>query len=1353
MKTIFVSSTFKDMQYERDAIREITSPILNAEARKYGDEFDFCDLRWGINTCDLDSDESSKKVLDVCLDEIDRCKPPMVVLLGYRYGWIPEPRLIKNAADRKHLTIDDLERSVTALEIEYGALCDRKKFDNTLFYFREIEGSVPPDYLSEDRVHEEKITALKERIRKLTGGKIRFYTLKWNGSNFDGVEAFAKMLADDIMQMLLPEWKQNEKLSLFERERRTHLAVIHDKNVMFRARKDEADKFISNALSQPVTIIKGEVGSGKSTLFSHMATELEKTEWTVLPFISSLTSMSNDTLDIIRNTVYFLEDALKHEHFIEEKDPQTDLPKKHTIDEWREKLAEMCYVYTHSGKKLIIMLDAADQLSVTEERDKLYFIPTNTGEKIHFVMTCTTDFKTPVREYYTLRELNEKDKQDVVDGILLRNGREISKPVREKMLSLKSSDNPLYLSLLVQRMLMMNSEDFADIRSRGDGMEAIEQHQIDLIENNCPDDLDDMSAALLHEAGRRINEKLVEKAAQYLAISRSGLRKKDLSSLLGDQWTEIDFSHFVSYMSDCFIQREDGRYDFTHKSIRAGFLKRCEDKDSINLEILNYLKALEPDDTVRISEIIYHTIRVDDKQYFVNYIIEHESGGDASHINQAAIDTYTQCMNDNGQWICTVLSCFELFDLHNRPDCFTSFINFDLKEKIVGTQQELEILLIIQKSTISLAETLVEKNYYSFKDDLANCYECNVHTYIGLETKSNLESALKLCNKAIKLREEINNDNNTINNKRSLAFCYELTADIYRLLSKYYCGKIVLVDFFSKNSQNYFFHMKSLDFQKKAVNIFRKINEVEVTEIHMEDLAMSYSKEGLLYYELHCGYEKKQLIEEFVNYECYNNAVKLFEQSLYIRETYILKYDKLSYLLKLNESYKNLIMLKFVELNHKLEKLSECSVFQENVNDLVNELVDYSVKVNRITDRFAIDLTDVSTLIELKKTYEFSAKVYSFLGNYNLVKVNNKTVYYYDVFNDSTLYFERALELWMKVKNISKQVFELLYTKSARDSLYEVYSEIIKVYDCLRRDFIRKSDVNNKKELLSKVILWETGSINVLEERVDQFDSDIDKMSLIDRYDGLAKLFIELRNEKSVHKAMLLYNKAYQIAKKASVLNEDIWICIYSGFADVYDLIDARKSLEYKIICLNYYKNIMIEDKQNTLNIYNTAVSFDKVADSYKTINGRENINEAIINYSSSIELLESVIFGNKFSNDSLYMLILEYLLIEYKRIADTYLLLVNKQDKRKALEYYCKYISLYERFFDVLPNNRHHFHLNELCVIVDILLNWSKKNIYDIYKRKKAVKQSSLILKKINSLIIDKNSQVKILEMLQKIK
>ena len=123
MKTIFVSSTFNDMQYERDAIQEIAMPQINATARKYGESVSFCDLRWGVNTTTLESEEGSKKVLDVCLNEIDRCRPYMIVILGERYGWIPDSQLIGSVAASKELDLSDLEMSVTALEIEYG---DRK---------------------------------------------------------------------------------------------------------------------------------------------------------------------------------------------------------------------------------------------------------------------------------------------------------------------------------------------------------------------------------------------------------------------------------------------------------------------------------------------------------------------------------------------------------------------------------------------------------------------------------------------------------------------------------------------------------------------------------------------------------------------------------------------------------------------------------------------------------------------------------------------------------------------------------------------------------------------------------------------------------------------------------------------------------------------------------------------------------------------------------------------------------------------------------------------------------------------------------------------------------------------------
>lgn len=46
MRTIFVSSTFADMQFERDILRDEVAPRINDLARQYNDHIEFCDLRW-----------------------------------------------------------------------------------------------------------------------------------------------------------------------------------------------------------------------------------------------------------------------------------------------------------------------------------------------------------------------------------------------------------------------------------------------------------------------------------------------------------------------------------------------------------------------------------------------------------------------------------------------------------------------------------------------------------------------------------------------------------------------------------------------------------------------------------------------------------------------------------------------------------------------------------------------------------------------------------------------------------------------------------------------------------------------------------------------------------------------------------------------------------------------------------------------------------------------------------------------------------------------------------------------------------------------------------------------------------
>lgn len=138
-RPVFISSTFKDMQAERDHLRDVVFPELESRLKERKVHLETIDLRWGVQTVDTPEQEQKELlVLKVCLEEIDRCRPFLIVLLGDRYGWIPPEKRIKAAASEKGFNLDIVGKSVTALEIEYGIFAQPQHKKRCYFYFRNL---------------------------------------------------------------------------------------------------------------------------------------------------------------------------------------------------------------------------------------------------------------------------------------------------------------------------------------------------------------------------------------------------------------------------------------------------------------------------------------------------------------------------------------------------------------------------------------------------------------------------------------------------------------------------------------------------------------------------------------------------------------------------------------------------------------------------------------------------------------------------------------------------------------------------------------------------------------------------------------------------------------------------------------------------------------------------------------------------------------------------------------------------------------------------------------------------------------------------------------------------------------
>ena len=102
---VFVSSTFKDFIEERKLLNDIVLPEMDTFCKQKGYNFQFVDLRWGINT----ESAINQKTLPICLDEVRRCqslspKPNFLVMVGERYGWIPLPYTIEKDEFKAILT-------------------------------------------------------------------------------------------------------------------------------------------------------------------------------------------------------------------------------------------------------------------------------------------------------------------------------------------------------------------------------------------------------------------------------------------------------------------------------------------------------------------------------------------------------------------------------------------------------------------------------------------------------------------------------------------------------------------------------------------------------------------------------------------------------------------------------------------------------------------------------------------------------------------------------------------------------------------------------------------------------------------------------------------------------------------------------------------------------------------------------------------------------------------------------------------------------------------------------------------------------------------------------------------------
>lgn len=618
MKSVFISSTFKDMQAERDALALYVLPEISQIAAAHYESVDFIDLRWGVDTSELESEDGAKKVLSVCLDEIDRSNPYMIVLLGERYGWVPERELLQNAVKDKGYPLSENCKSVTALEIEYGALSDKGRLDCCLFYERKglNTGSMPADKASnftpESERHKERLEALKGKIEAEIGHPIKTYTLGYDPANdyMTGVDEFCEMVLADLQALFAEQWCEDNR-SWQERSMLSSWLYLENKAAHFSALYNLCEQMkqrISDK-STRILILKGESGSGKSTIVAKLACDYRECGYDVFPFVCGENDRSGTTVDLLQQLCFYLSQKLADSR----EDSSEEVV---TFTDCRRKFIRLCTEYSERfpERKLIIVLDGMELLQGIGVLG-FDWLPDVIPENISVLSCCTSDFsvRPPLRmQKNTVVLQNDKltdaEKSEIISSILSANHKQLNPVLTSEIIRHKSSSSPLFLSLIMQRLIMLDSRDFAQIEKLGNDMSAINDYLLDIVKNS-PDSLEELCRNIILEAGERIDVAMASYVLKLIAKTRRGLREKDIADVfLRGQipFSALNFSRLMKYLRPYFIMRGDGRIDFSHKIIRSAIMENMENNErgALNRMLFNSIEKLPIDDPVAADELV-----------------------------------------------------------------------------------------------------------------------------------------------------------------------------------------------------------------------------------------------------------------------------------------------------------------------------------------------------------------------------------------------------------------------------------------------------------------------------------------------------------------------------------------------------------------------------------------------------------------------------------------------------------------------------------------------------------------------------------------------------------------------------
>ena len=559
------------MQAEREELIKRIFPQLRKICEDRGVTWGEVDLRWGVT----DEQKAEGRVLPICLNEVRRCRPYFIGLLGDRYGWMldnVDPAILA----REPWLASYRGRSVTEIEMVCGVLDNPEMAEHAFFYFRDpsVSEALQLDPPLEPSLPEAlpKLDALKDRIRK-SGFPVR--------ENFHAAQDLGELVLADFTRLIDRLFPQNEPPDPLDREAAMHEAFASSRARVYVGREEYYDRLDGQARGDgPPLVVLGASGLGKSALLANWVMRYRAAHPDEFVFVHFLgaSPASADWASMVRRLLREFNRRLR-----------MTMPIPDRPEELRKSFADALR-RAGAAHRVAIVLDGLNQLDDRDQAPDLVWLPRDLPPGIRLITSTLPgqpldEIEKRGWETLELAPLQVAERERLTADYLAQYTKALA-PARIAIVAgAPIAGNPLFLTALLEELRVWGEH------------ETLEDQIQHYLSASSIGDLFQRILARYEGDYDRDRPDLVRDALSAIWAARYGLSEAELLDLLGRDGEPLPRAHWspLYLAAERSLVSHSGLLGFFHdyfrQAVRERYLPSEAQQRDAHLRLADYFAA------------------------------------------------------------------------------------------------------------------------------------------------------------------------------------------------------------------------------------------------------------------------------------------------------------------------------------------------------------------------------------------------------------------------------------------------------------------------------------------------------------------------------------------------------------------------------------------------------------------------------------------------------------------------------------------------------------------------------------------------------------------------------------------